>query len=298
MSASTPVPDDLLAWVADHLPGVEQAGDVSWPRENSRVWRVAASSMVAFVKLSPTRADYEREVIGYDFTARALARHEAPRLLAADPALLAILTSSLPGRVVRGLPLEPAAEHRVHALAGKLLRRWHDRSTAATEQDRRAVGASIRGQAQEAACCLQHIGAHLNPEQHLLVEAAALDLPELASQLPLVYLHGDYATRNWLWDADTARHGLIDFAMARHGLTVEEFVWLYGAVWPTRPDLRSTYLAAYGRALSDVEERVLQLLTTRLGVSYLHTGLTRGRPDLAERGHLILDRMTRQPSQQ
>ena len=296
MTMSTPLPDDLLAWIAGHLPGVEQAGDVSWPRADSRVWRVAAGPAVAFVKLSPTWTDYQREILGFDFAARALAVHEAPRLLAADPGLLAILSSPLPGWVVRGLALEPAVEHRVHALAGELLRRWHDRSTPATEQDRQAVRESFQEQAQEAAFCLKNVGGRLSRGQRLLVQAAAADLPGLAADLPLVYRHGDYSTRNWLWDADTGRHGLIDFAMARHGLAVEEFVWLCGAVWATRPDLRNTYLAAYGRTLSDVEDRLLQLLTTRLGVSYLNTGLTRERPDLAERGHLILDRMTHQSS--
>lgn len=296
MIVSTPLPDDLFAWVARHLPGVEQATDVSWPRGNSQVWRVAAGPTVAFVKLSPTWTDYQREILGYDFTARALADHEAPRLVAADPELLGILSSPLPGRVVRGLPLEPEVEHRVHALAGELLRRWHDRSTPGTEQDRQAVHASCQDQAHEAASCLEKVAGRLGREQRLLVEAAAGELPDLAAQLPLVYRHGDYSTRNWLWDAETGRHGLIDFAMAQHGVAVEEFVWLCGAVWATRPDLRKTYLAAYGRPLSDVEERLLRLLTTRLGVSYLNTGLTRERPDLAERGHLILDRMTHQSS--
>lgn len=295
MATSTPMPDDLLAWIAGHLPDVEQAADVSWPRADSRVWRVFAGPRVAFVKLSPTWTDYQREILGYDFTARALTVHEVPRLLAADPGLMAILSSPLPGRVVRGLPLPLEVELRVHAFAGELLRRWHDRSTPATEQDRQAVRASFQDQAQEAASCIDTVGGRLSRGQRLLVEAAARELPDLAAQLPLVYRHGDYSTRNWLWDADSGRHGLIDFAGARYGLAVEEFVWLCGAVWAIRPDLGNTYLAGYGRALSDVEDRLLRLLTTRLGVSYLNAGLTRGRSDLAGRGHLILDRMT-QPS--
>lgn len=280
MTDSTLLPDDLLAWIGRHLRGVEQATDVSWPRGDSRVWRVAAGPTVVFVKLSPTATDYHREVRGYDFTARALADHQAPRLLATNPDLMAIMSSPLPGRVVRGLPLQPGVEHRVHALAGELLRRWHDRSSPGTEQDRQAVRASFQDQAQEAALCLKRTAARLTREQHLLVEAAASELSDLAEQLPLVYRHGDYSTRNWLWDAETSRHGLIDFAMAQHGVAVEEFVWLCGAVWAERPDLRKTYLAAYGRPLSDVEERLLRLLTTRLGVSYLNTGLTRKRSDL------------------
>ncbi|BDH15345.1 aminoglycoside phosphotransferase family protein [Streptomyces hygroscopicus] len=291
MIENKPFPDDLRAWVDRFLPGVEQVTDVSWPRSSSRVWRVAAGSSAAFVKVSPSETDYDREVIGYAFAARALADHEAPWLMAADPDLRAIMSTPLPGQVVRGLPLEAGVELRVHELAGRLLRRWHDHSTPATEQDRQAVRTSMREQAQEAAACLESTARHLDGEQRNLVEAASWGLPGMAEKLPLVFQHGDYSTRNWLWDANRGHLGLIDFAMAHHGPAVEEFVWLCGAVWAVRPDLKAAYLAGYGRPLSSAEERLLLLLTTRLGVSYLNSGLVKQRPDLVERGQLILDRM-------
>lgn len=292
MTESKPLPDDLRAWVGGHLPGVEQTTDVSWPRSNSRVWRLAAGPTAAFVKLSPTETSYHREILGYAFAARALADHEAPKLLATNPELKAIMSSPLPGQVVRDLPLTAEAERRLHELAGRLLRRWHDRSTPGTEQDRQAVRASVQHQAREAASCLDSTTGRLTRGQRSLVAAAARELPELSEQLPLVYQHGDYSTRNWLWDSDSGHHGLIDFAMVHHGVAVEEFVWLCGAVWATRPDLKAAYLSGYGRPLSDVEDQLLRLLTTRLGVSYLTTGLAQQRSDLVVRGHLILDRMT------
>lgn len=291
MTQNNPMPSDLRRWVDSNLPGVEQITDVSWPRSNSRVWRVAASAKAAFVKLSPSATDYEREILGYAYAARALAANEAPRLLAADPGLTAIMSSPLPGQVVRGLNLEVQEERRAHELAGRLLRRWHDHSEPGTEQDRQAVRASMAEQAQEAAACLDSTAGNLDDAQRALVKAASKELPQLAEQLSLVYKHGDYSTRNWLWDPDHG-HGLIDFAMAEHGIAIEEFVWLCGAVWATRPDLKTAYLTGYGRPLTDTEERLLRLLTTRLGVSYLNSGLVKELPDLVERGHLILTRMT------
>lgn len=291
MTQNTPIPSDLLRWVADHLPGVETVTDVSWPRGTSRVWRVAAGADEAFVKLSPSTKDYECEVAGYAYAARALTPREAPRLLAADTGLQAIMTSPLPGRVVRGMPLEADEERRVHELAGRLLRRWHDHSDPASEQDRAAIRASMTDKADEAAACLENTAGHLNDEQRALVQSVYQELPELTEHLPAVYQHGDYSTRNWLWDSEHG-HGLIDFAMAGHGIAIEEFVWLCGAVWAVRPDLKAAYLTGYGRELSDSEERALILLTTRLGVSYLHSGLTKQEPVLEERGHLILTRMT------
>lgn len=287
-----PFPPDLREWVANNLPGLDEVADVSWPRGSSQVWRVVAGPTAAFVKLSPTALDFDREVVGYAYAARILADHEAPRLLAADVGLRAIMSSPLPGNVVRGLPLDRGVELRVHEDAGRLLRRWHDQSDPASEQAREAVRAAMREQAREAAVCLESTAEHLSAEQRALVEAASRELPELAEQLPLVYQHGDYSTRNWLWDAESGHHGLIDFATAHHGSAVEEFVWLCGAVWATRPDLKAAYLAGYGRPLSGTEQRLLRLLTVRLGVSYLNTGLVKQRGDLVERGHLILDRMT------
>jgi len=289
-----PFPTDLRQWVTTTLWAPDEITDVSWPRGSSRVWRVNSGGTTAFVKLSPTSRDFDREVDGYAYAARTLTDHEAPRLLAADPDLLAIISSPLPGAVVRGLILDRMTEPRVHEAAGHLLRRWHDQSDPAAEQDRHDVREAMRHKAQEATACLESTADHLGADHLALVQDAARELPELAEALPLVYQHGDYSTRNWLWDAQSGRHGLIDFAMAHHGIAVEEFVWLCGAVWPERPDLKTAYLAGYGRALTATEERLLRLLTVRLGVSYLHSGLVKQRIDLVDRGRLVLDRMTHQ----
>ncbi|MER6442911.1 aminoglycoside phosphotransferase family protein [Streptomyces sp. NPDC001185] len=290
MTPDAPLPSELRRWISSHLPGNATVTDVSWARDDSRVWHVAAGIDEAFVKLSPTPEDYAREVRGYAYAQHALAAHEAPRLLAADPGLQAIMTSPLPGRVVRGLALEEQEERRVHELAGRLLYRWHSHSEPAPDQDRKHILASLADQAEEAAACLKSTAAYLDTAQRALIERVRDELPQLAEELPLVYRHGDYSTRNWLWHPEHG-HGVIDFAMAAHGVAVEEFVWLCGAVWAPRPDLKDAYLAGYGRALSDAEQQALLLLTARLGVSYLNTGLAKREPMLVERGRLILDRM-------
>ncbi|WNV84735.1 aminoglycoside phosphotransferase family protein [Umezawaea sp. Da 62-37] len=289
-----PFPAELRRWVTTTLCDLDEITDVSWPRGSSRVWRVHAGGITAFVKLSPTSLDFDREVDGYAYTAQVLTEHEAPRLLAAAPYLRAIISSPLPGAVVRGLILDKAMEPRVHEAAGRLLRRWHDLSAQASEQDRHDVREAMLRKAREATACLESTADHLDDDHLVFVQEAARKLPELAEALPLVYQHGDYSTRNWLWDGQSGRHALIDFAMAHHGVAVEEFVWLCGAVWSTRPDLRTAYLDGYGRPLTETEERLLLLLTVRLGVSYLNTGLIKQQADLVERGRLIVDRMTHQ----
>ncbi|WP_331731497.1 aminoglycoside phosphotransferase family protein [Streptomyces sp. NBC_00073] len=286
-----PFPPELRDWVASHLPGLDANEDRSWPRSTSLVWRVSAASQNAYVKISPNDLDFEREVAGYAFTAAHLSETETPRLLACDPGLRAILSTPLPGSVVRDLPLQASAELRLYEDAGRLLRLWHDASGPGTDADRAAVRSDMEDKAREAADCLEDVAPHLAADRLALVEAASKELPGLAEELPLVYRHGDYETRNWLCDQVTGGHGLIDFAMAAHGVAASEFVWLCGAVWSVRPELREAYFTGYGRPLTAEEDRLLHLLAVRLGVSYLRNGLANDRDELVARGHLVLDRM-------
>ncbi|MFF4344919.1 aminoglycoside phosphotransferase family protein [Kitasatospora sp. NPDC001540] len=293
-------PPDLLAWAAAHLPGPVTAVDCSWPRATSRVWRIGGpeDGAAAFVKISPDDGAFAREVAGYAYTARFLPERErqVPRLLASEPGLRALLSTALPGRVVRGLPLPHGVELRLHEDAGRLLWRWHDRSDTGSAAHRAQVREAMGAYAREAAECRDALAGRVPGDVLALVEAAAVEIPGLADRLPPLFLHGDYATRNWLIDAATGRHALIDFEQARYGLVVEEFVWLLGALWPERPDLREAFFTGYGRPLEPAEERLLLLLTVRLGASYLCTGLREGRADLQERGHLALGRMAAQPA--
>lgn len=284
---STALPVDLANWVIDHFGPVRAVTDVSWPRANSRVWQVTTSSRSVFVKISPDAEDHARELAGHAFANRALDPDQAPQVLASDPTLRVLATSPLPGQVVRGLDLPVDEERQVYAQAGALMRRWHEHSPPSTDIERSAISEAITEQANEAHRILPLIAAHIDALQREWVKAAARELPQLTAATPVVYRHGDYATRNWLWDSRTERLGAIDFAMAAHGLLIQEFVWLHGAVWVQRADLRTAFFDGYG-GLSQDEERALQLLTVRLAASYLATGLTNDDPVLIERGRLGL----------
>ncbi|KNE83325.1 aminoglycoside phosphotransferase family protein [Streptomyces xinghaiensis] len=291
------LPPDLHQWVTRHVTGMDTAAvtDVSWPRGDSRVWRLRADHGEVFVKLYPSIEKYEREVQGCEHATRALAADEAPRLLASDPDRPAVVLSALSGHVVRGLPLKQAEERHVHRLAGDLLRRWHATSESISGREHQRIMASVTAQAGEASVILERLGDQLSPAEQDLVHDAAHDLPDLARTLPLAYRHGDYSPRNWLWDQAAGHHSLIDFEESAPGLAVEDLVWLCGAAWPTRPDLRDAFLTGYGRLLSSTEQRALVLLTTRLGVSYLSTGLTKTDTVLIDRGRTVLQHMVRAP---
>ncbi|GJF26867.1 hypothetical protein SHO565_74310 [Streptomyces sp. HO565] len=111
MTHATSLPPDLHQWVTRHIVGMDTAAvtDASWPRGDSRVWHVRADHGEVFVKLYPSAEKYEREVKGCEHATRALAVDATPRLLASDPQRPAVVLSTLPDRVVRGLPLEADA---------------------------------------------------------------------------------------------------------------------------------------------------------------------------------------------
>ncbi|MER5868058.1 hypothetical protein [Kitasatospora sp. NPDC002040] len=98
--------------------GISGEADVSWPRDNSRVWQLHATAGTAYVKVQPDLASYRRKVHAYEQVVHRLSDGRAPRLLASNPDLLAVLISAVPGRVVRDLPLEAVVERRVHQHAG------------------------------------------------------------------------------------------------------------------------------------------------------------------------------------
>ncbi|MFE3946230.1 aminoglycoside phosphotransferase family protein [Streptomyces sp. NPDC059118] len=297
MTHTASLPSDLHQWVSRHVTGMDTAAvtDASWPRGDSRVWRVRADLGEVFVKLYPSPEKYGREVKGCEHAKRALAANEAPRLLASDPQRPAVVLSALPGRVVRGLTLEQTEEQRVHRLAGDLLRRWHDTAEPTSAREHQRIMDSVTAQADEAGAILERLGDQLSPAEQDLVRDAARDLPGLARALPLAYRHGDYSPRNWLWDEEAGHHSLIDFEESAPGLAVEDLVWLCGAAWPTRSDLRDAFLTGYGRLLSSAEQRALVLLTARLGISYLNTGLTKTDTVLIDRGRTVLQHMVRAP---
>ncbi|MYS86460.1 aminoglycoside phosphotransferase family protein [Embleya scabrispora] len=294
MTSSASLPPDLRKWVALRLAGPITVTDVSWPRDNSLVWRVSTGAEEAYVKLSPTAQAFAREVHAYRHAAEFLGPDEAPRLLAADPGLRAILTSPLPGLIVKDLPLPADKELRVHELAGALLGRWHSRtSSAVSDSAREEAVASAVGQVDDAAARLEHAARLLTDPQRALVEQACEELPQLVRTLPTAFRHGDFAPRNWLWNPDRDTVALLDFERAAHGLVVEEFVWLFATTWPDRPDLKAACLTGFGRSLSEGEQRALTLFTALAATSYLSAGITQQHPGLVTKGqdafgHLVV----------
>ena len=281
MPLSAPLPASLREWVTHQLTGLSTVTDVSWPRENSLVWRVTSDTEEAYVKISPSQEKFMREVLAYRHAADLLGPDEAPRLLAADPDLRAILTSPLPGVIVKDLPLPIEQELRVHELAGRLLRQWHAQKLLGHSGPARDEAiASVIKRTDEAAVQLKHTGHLLTGPQRTVVEQACHELPHLATTLPLVFRHGDFAPRNWMWHPDRHTLALLDFEESGSGIAVEDFVWLFATIWPIHPHLKTACLTGYGQHFDDVEHRALAMFTAVAAISYLHAGITQQEPAL------------------
>ncbi len=172
MTATAPLPTEVRQWVEERLYGLVTIADVSGPRANSRVWHVASDTAEAYVKISPSAEAHarERRPLKYGRDPRTT---RAPQLLAAKADLLTIMTSPLPGVVVRDLTRPTDTERRVHELAGSVLRRWHDACEPVPDQARADIRASISSQANDAFQCLERTTGHLgSAESRLLQEVA------------------------------------------------------------------------------------------------------------------------------
>lgn len=141
------------------------------------MWHVAGTGDDIYVKISSSSTAHAREVAAYQHAAQVLGSGQAPTLVDSDPELGASVTTPLPGRVVRGTPLEAEDEQQVPTAAGALLRRWHD-SASPIPAARDDVRAYLVRQAAEAAKYCHDLTDHLTSTQHAALQRAATELPD------------------------------------------------------------------------------------------------------------------------
>ena len=261
--------------------------DKSWPRDGSRVWELTSAAGERFyLKQHQSQRFHEREVTAYRLWVPALGTGRAPRLLAADPALRAVLITALPGQIARSPHIPEADEPEIHRQAGMLLRRLH-RASAAT---------AVPGTGRVAARAEEHIaraGALLSGEDTELVRYHAAHLLQSAQRLPAVPTHGDAQPKNFLWDAGSLQLALIDFERAESGPAVRDLVRLQYGAWNGKPFLRNAFLDGYGRTLTADEESALRDLAALDAVSAIWWGSANSDADIMTRGYRTLAQLRR-----
>jgi ADP-ribose pyrophosphatase YjhB (NUDIX family) len=290
--ASASRPDAVVMEFAERAVGrIAQWTDTSWARENSRVWRArGAHGGTWYVKVHQNQRFHHREVRGLRTWAQGLGE-AAPRLVAADETLRAVVLTAVPGRPLYGAVLAPERERAVFRRIGALARRIHQAfpSRPAPAGDGPAVAKADRH--------LAGAGSHLLPGDEEFVRELvrqAKDLPPLE----WVETHGDFQLRNILSTPDAASGlddpevfvAVIDFERSEPGPAVRDLVRLSDA-WVGRPDLFEAFVSGYGRSLTAAEEARLVIDAALDSVSGIAYGAAHGDPELVERGRRTLARL-------
>ncbi|MEU4359966.1 methyltransferase, FxLD system [Streptomyces virginiae] len=188
--------------------------DVSWAREQSCVWRArGAEGGTWYVKIHQNERFHQCAVAALRGWVTALGA-AAPRLVAADAELRAVVLTAVGGRSLHGATYPPEPAGGTLPL-GKL--------------ERHLDGAR----------------PHLAPGAEKFVRATAEKAADLPA-LDVVPTHGDFQLRNLRWDGAADALYVIDFERSEEGPAVRDFVRLSDA-WHGRPDLLAAVMDGYGR---------------------------------------------------
>lgn len=275
----------LLAFATQAAGPPVAVTDRSWPRDGSRVWELASvGGERYYLKQHQSQRFHEREVTAYRLWTPALGADRAPRLLAADPGLRAVLITALPGQIARGPHILDADEPEIHRQAGILLRRLHSASTATAAPDTQRIAARAEHHIAQA-------GSLLTAQDAEIVRYHAARLPRAARCLPSVPTHGDAQPKNFLWDPASRRVSLIDFERAEASLAVRDLVRLEYGPWDGRPFLRDAFMDGYGRVLTEDEQATMRDLAALDAASAVQWGAANNDTSIMQRAYRALARL-------
>ncbi|OKJ68760.1 NUDIX hydrolase [Streptomyces sp. CB02460] len=273
-------PEGAVRAFAERAVGrIARWADVSWAREESRVWRAyGAEGGTWYVKIHQNGRFHRREVTALRGWATGLGA-AAPRLVAADDTLRAVVLTAVGGRSLHGAVLAPEQERKVFHRIGRLAAAIHNSAAP-----RRPGGEALPVGKLE-----RHLdGArpHLADGDEEFVRTAV----KSAAALPTVPTHGDFQLRNLRWDEEADTLYVIDFERSEDGPAIRDFVRLSDS-WHGRPDLLAAVMNGYGRAFTREEEIQLAVLEALDAVSGISYGAAHGDPELVERGRRTLARL-------
>ncbi|MFJ3877153.1 phosphotransferase [Streptomyces sp. NPDC090077] len=205
----------------------------------------------------------------------------APRLVAADPTLRAVVLTAVGGRTLHGAVHPPEQQRRIFHRIGQLAAAVHH-----SARPRPAAHGLPLGKVE------RHLAGalpHLAPGDEKFIRATA-DGAAGPAPLQAVPTHGDFQLRNLRWDEGADALYVIDFERSEDGPAVRDFVRLSDA-WHGRPDLFQALMDGYRRPFTPEEEARLTVLSVLDAVSGISYGTAHRDPELVERGLRTLARL-------
>ncbi|MFF1712221.1 phosphotransferase [Streptomyces sp. NPDC058268] len=271
---------DFAEQAVGRLAGVH---DSSWNRDISQVWRLdGAHGGVWYLKVQQSDRFHQRERRAYESWVRCLG-DRAPRLVATDSALRAIVITELPGRNLHGLALRRETEQEVHRQLGELIARFHSAAPAI------AVPQRGPGKVEQH---LELAGPYLADGDEELVRELAARCEAMPAEEEWVPIMGDLLLKNVLLTGEEPdiSVGLIDFERSEFGLWLRDVARLSDA-WDGRKDLADAFFAGYGITLSPADVLRLEYEAGLDAVSGVGYGAEHSDPELLERGLRTLRRL-------
>lgn len=275
-------PDGAVRAFAERAVGrIARWTDVSWAREESRVWRAyGAEGGTWYVKVHQNERFHRREVTALRGWVTGLGE-ATPRLVAADGTLRAVVLTAVGGRSLHGAVLRPEQEREVFHRIGQLAAAIHTSAPPRPGRGVLPVGKLERH--------LEGARPHLAAADEEFVRSTAESSAALPA-LPAVPTHGDFQLRNLRWDEGSGTLYVIDFERSEPGPAIRDFARLSDS-WHGRPDLLTAVTRGYGRPFTPEEAAQLTILAVLDAVSGISYGAGHGDPELVERGLRTLARL-------
>jgi pyruvate,water dikinase len=285
-ASQSPVPDilpaDLAGFARNMLGACALTASRSWPYHGGEVYELAHPDGCRYIlKRHPSDRHFRRENEGLGW-ALGLGPGHAPSLLAADHTLRAVILTMLPGIPLSEANLSPAGERQAYRQAGQLLSILH--SSIPPAPDSRVLD-RLAGNAGD---LLRQVGDELTAQQRTRLREQASYLQAQARQLPAVPTHGDFQSRNLLWDPATRQLAVIDFEKAAPAPAVRDLILLEAGPLHDRHDLRDAFYQGFGRALSLIERAALTALLHLDALADLAWGISNGDTYMAAAARRVI----------
>ncbi len=271
----------LSAFVERSIGALTHVEDLSWSHAESAVWRVASASHQAVLKVHRQGRKFANELAAYTQWAPALRRELEERTYV--PELLgvyaehprALLLSWEQGERAESLTLPVTEERALHLRAGRFLRALHE--LPVEPADALPLADAYRARLE---AWVKRTSATVPTAVREAVAAEAVQALPFVQGCSRVPCHRDFTPRNWLVTSsgpsstDTGRpelpsHALVvfDFEHSLPDLHLVDMQRLWVGLWRSRPDLKESFLAGYGRGLTAEEEHALRHISALWALS-------------------------------